>query len=73
MDNKNIKFEDIKPKKVSTLDGSEFVQTTRGRPYGYLAAVLGADGKTIYSGFTYVSENTLLILQKITSLSSKRE
>lgn len=44
-------------KKVSTLDGSEFVQITRGRPYGYLAAVLGADGKTIYSGFTYVSEN----------------
>ena len=44
-------------RKVYTEDGAEFVQTSRGKPYGYLAAVLGKDGKTIYSGFTYVSDD----------------
>lgn len=44
-------------RKVYDMDSCEFVQTNRGKPYGYLAAVLGADGKTIYAGFTYVSED----------------
>lgn len=45
-------------KKVSDTNGSEFVQTRRGRPYGYLAAVLGNDNK-VYVGYTFVSENEL--------------
>lgn len=45
-------------KKVSDMNGSEFVQTRRGRPYGYLAAVLGNDDK-VYVGYTFISENEL--------------
>ena len=44
-------------KKVSTVDGSEFVQITRGAPYGYLAAVFDEKTKKIYGGFTYVSKD----------------
>ena len=45
-------------KKVTDMYGSEFVQTRRGRPYGYLAAVLGNDDK-VYVGYTFISENEL--------------
>lgn len=45
-------------KKVSDMNGSEFVQTRRGRPYGYIAAVLGNDDK-VYVGYTFISENEL--------------
>ena len=45
-------------KKVSDMYGSEFVQTRRGRPYGYIAAVLGNDHK-VYVGYTFISENEL--------------
>lgn len=45
-------------KKVTDTYGSEFVQTRRGRPYGYLAAVLGNDDK-VYVGYTFISENEL--------------
>lgn len=45
-------------KKVSDMNGSEFVQTRRGRPYGYIAAVLGKDDK-VYVGYTFISENEL--------------
>ena len=44
-------------KKVSTVDGAEFVQITRGAPYGYLAAVFDEKTKKIYGGFTYVSKD----------------
>lgn len=45
-------------KKVTDMNGSEFVQTRRGRPYGYLAAVLGNDDK-VYVGYTFINENEL--------------
>lgn len=45
-------------KKVTDMNGSEFVQTRRGRPYGYLAAVLDNDDK-VYVGYTFISENEL--------------
>lgn len=44
-------------KRVSTVDGAEFVQITRGAPYGYLAAVYDEKTKKIYGGFTYVSKD----------------
>lgn len=45
-------------KKVTDMYGSEFVQTRRGRPYGYIAAVLDNDDK-VYVGYTFISENEL--------------
>lgn len=42
-------------KVVSTVTGSEFVQTKRGKPYGYLAAI--QDGDKIYAGYTLVSDD----------------
>lgn len=40
-------------KKISDENGSEFVQTRRGKPYGYIAAIF-KDGK-IYAGYTFVN------------------
>lgn len=42
-------------KTVSDMHGNTYVQTNRGKHYGYLAAVF--DGKDIYIGFTYISKN----------------
>lgn len=43
-------------KTVTDENGSEFVQTKRGRPYGYLAAVQDEATKTIYVGYTFLSK-----------------
>lgn len=42
--------------KVWTEEGSEFVQVSRGKPYGYIVAVYDEKSKKIYVGFTYVSD-----------------
>lgn len=36
--------------------GSEFVQTRRGKPYGYVAAVMD-ENKKIYAGYTFLSKD----------------
>lgn len=42
-------------RKVSDITGSQFVQISRGKPYGYLAAVYDEKTKKIFGGFTYLS------------------
>lgn len=44
-------------KKVNDYLGTEFVQVSRGAPYGSIAAVFDEKTKKIYAGFTYVSED----------------
>lgn len=42
-------------KTVTDMYGNTYVQTSRGKHYGYLAAVF--DGTDIYVGFTYISKS----------------
>ena len=42
-------------KTVTDMYGSEFVQSRRGRPYGYLAAI--QEGDDIYVGYTLLSDD----------------
>lgn len=42
-------------KTVTDMYGNTYVQTSRGKHYGYLAAVF--DGADIYVGFTYISKS----------------
>ena len=44
-------------KKVNDEHGTEYVQVSRGSPYGSIAAVYDEKTKKIYAGFTYVSED----------------
>lgn len=37
--------------------GNTYIQTSRGRPFGYIAAVYDEKTKKIYAGFTYVSKD----------------
>lgn len=41
-------------KTVSDVNGSEYTQTRRGKPYGYLAAI--QDGDKLYVGYTLLSD-----------------
>ena len=44
-------------KKINDTNGTEYVQVSRGSPYGSIAAVYDEATKKIYAGFTYVSED----------------
>lgn len=41
--------------KITDMDGTEYVQISRGRPYGYFAGVYDEKTKKIYVGIAYVS------------------
>ena len=41
-------------KTISDANGSEYTQTRRGKPYGYLAAI--QDGDKLYVGYTLLSD-----------------
>ena len=44
-------------KSISDQFGTEYIQTSRGRPYGTLAAVYDEETGKIYAGFTYLSDD----------------
>ena len=41
-------------KTVSDMNGCEYTQTRRGKPYGYIAAI--QDGDKLYVGYTLLSD-----------------
>ena len=45
-------------KTISDANGSEYTQTRRGKPYGYLAAI--QDGDKLYVGYTLLSDKEIL-------------
>ena len=44
-------------KTISDANGSEYTQTRRGKPYGYLAAI--QDGDKLYVGYTLLSDKEM--------------